>query len=248
MAVKAGIFTMSDTQIEIGVLYFANLKDITGTREENIIVESGLSIADLKEDLCNKHPKLRNIITISISSLNQEFVNDSQIIDSKAEIAFFPPVSGGSGSSLDTVLITESEIDLNKVSIGLMGKDIGAACVFSGYVRELTNRGKSRKTIHLEYESYIPMAERKMRKICLEIRERWSQVKLIYMVQRIGILQPGDITIAIGCSSGHRDEGIFDAARYGIDRMKEIVPVWKKEVADTKSDWIAGEYHPKAGD
>ena len=248
MAVIAGICTMSDSKIEIKVLYFANLKDITSTREETIRVVSGLSIADLKEDLCRKHPKLRNVLPFSICSLNQDYVIDSQVIDCQAEIAFFPPVSGGSSSNVDTVVITEDEIDLNEVAIGLRDKDIGAACIFSGYVRELTRRGKSRITKQLEYESYKPMAEIKMRKICTEIRERWPQVRLIYMVQRIGILLPGDITIAIGCSSGHRDEGIFDAARYGIDRLKEIVAVWKKEFTDTNSDWIAGEYHPKVGD
>jgi molybdopterin synthase catalytic subunit len=68
------------------------------------------------------------------------------------------------------------------------------------------------------------------------------------MVQRLGTLEPGAVTTVIGCSSGHRDEGIFEAARYGIDRMKEIVPVWKKEIGTNGSEWVEGKYKPGPGE
>jgi len=63
-------------------------------------------------------------------------------------------------------------------------------------------------------------------------------------VQRIGILHPMEITTAIGVSSGHRDEGAFEAAKYGINRLKEIVPVWKKEIGPAGEEWIEGHHHP----
>jgi molybdopterin synthase catalytic subunit len=59
---------------------------------------------------------------------------------------------------------------------------------------------------------------------------------------------PGTVSVIIACSSSHRDSGIFEATRYGIDRLKEIVPVWKKEVSKDGQEWIEGEYYPQRGE
>ena len=87
-----------------------------------------------------------------------------------------------------------------------------------------------------------------MRQIALEIWERWPLVKGIAIVQQLGKLTVGDHTTFVACASGHRDQGVFDAARYGIDRLKEIVPVWKKEVGPDESVWVEGHYHPTVED
>jgi molybdopterin synthase catalytic subunit len=87
-----------------------------------------------------------------------------------------------------------------------------------------------------------------MKQVAQEIRQRWPLVQGIAIAQRIGKLQVGQNTVLIACSSGHRDEGCFEAARYGIDRLKEIVPVWKKEVGPAGETWIEGEYRPNPDD
>jgi molybdopterin synthase catalytic subunit len=84
-----------------------------------------------------------------------------------------------------------------------------------------------------------------MEQVAMEIRERWSQVDGIAIVQRIGRLYPETPTVMIACTAGHRDEGVFEAARYGIDRLKEIVPIWKKEVGPDKQVWVEGKYTPQ---
>ena len=81
-----------------------------------------------------------------------------------------------------------------------------------------------------------------------EIRERWPSVEGIAIVQRIGPLDPGTPTVLIACSAGHRDTGVFEAARYGIDRLKEIVPVWKKEIGPNGEEWVEGHYTPDDAD
>jgi molybdopterin synthase catalytic subunit len=96
----------------------------------------------------------------------------------------------------------------------------------------------------LEYEAYAPMAEAKLRQVADEIRARWPSVEGIAVVQRIGRLAPGTPTILVACSAAHRDSGVFEAARYGIDRVKEIVPVWKKEVGPDGEVWVEGHYQP----
>jgi molybdopterin synthase catalytic subunit len=111
-------------------------------------------------------------------------------------------------------------------------------------VRAETNRNQQHKTEHLEYEAYRPMAEAKMRQVAGEIRQRWPAVEGIAIVQRIGRLEPGTPTVLIACTAAHRDQGVFEAARYGIDRLKEIVPIWKKEVGPDGEAWIEGSYHP----
>ena len=92
------------------------------------------------------------------------------------------------------------------------------------------------------------MALAKMKQVADEIREMWPAVQGIAIAQRVGVLKVGQNTVLIACSSGHRDEGCFEAARYGIDRLKEIVPVWKKEVGPGGESWVEGEYHPSATD
>ena len=122
-------------------------------------------------------------------------------------------------------------------------------CLFSGMVRGSTRRGDGpRLTSRLEYEAYEPMALARMRQVGAEIRERWPLVQGIAILQRLGSLSVGQNTVLIACSSAHRDEGCFEAARYGIDRLKEIVPVWKREEGPSGSVWVEGQYRPHAAD
>ena len=87
-----------------------------------------------------------------------------------------------------------------------------------------TKRGDPHETVYLEYEAYVPMAEAKMKQVADEIRERWPTVEGIAIIQRVGKLYPKTPTVLIACTAAHRDTGVFEAARYGIDRLKEIVP------------------------
>ena len=148
--------------------------------------------------------------------------------------------------------ITENEIDLNELLAQITLSSTGAAVIFTGLVRGITSRANPqhaadflRETVYLEYESYKPMAEAKMEQVADEIRERWKTIEGIAIVQRIGRLYPRAPTVLIACTSAHRDTGVFDAARYGIDRLKEIVPVWKKEIGPSSEEWVQGNYIPK---
>ena len=152
-------------------------------------------------------------------------------------------------STLPTVFsITESEIDLNDLLAQVTLTSTGAAAIFTGMVRGETKRGDAHETEYLEYEAYVPMAEAKMKQVADEIRERWPVIEGIVIVQRIGRLYPKTPTVLIACTAAHRDTGVFEAARYGIDRLKEIVPVWKKEIGPNGEEWLEGSYIPKPGE
>mgnify|MGYP000625101225 CR=1 FL=1 len=144
--------------------------------------------------------------------------------------------------------ITEDEIDLNALLDAITLDSTGAAAIFTGMVRGVTSRNDPHETVYLEYEAYQPMAEAKMKQVAEEIRARWPTVEGIAIVQRIGRLYPRTPTVLIACTAAHRDTGVFEAARYGIDRLKEIVPVWKKEVGPQGEEWVEGDYIPKPGE
>ena len=144
--------------------------------------------------------------------------------------------------------ITEDEIDLNDLLAKITLTSTGAAAIFTGMVRGVTTRGDAHETEYLEYESYIPMAEAKMKQVAEEIRAKWDAIQGIAIVQRIGKLYPKTPTVLIACTAAHRDTGVFEAARYGIDSLKEIVPVWKKEVSPDGQYWVEGDYTPKPGE
>ena len=145
------------------------------------------------------------------------------------------------------IAITEAELDLNELLEKITLSSTGAAAIFTGIVRGETVR-EGRETTSLEYEAYAPMAEAKMRQIATEIRERWPIIEGIAIVQRVGKLMPRTPTVLIACTAAHRDSGVFEAARYGIDRLKDIVPVWKKEIGPSGEEWVEGHYIPEAGD
>jgi molybdopterin synthase catalytic subunit len=145
--------------------------------------------------------------------------------------------------------ITEDNIDINHLMAKITLPSTGAGCLFTGMVRGVTHKeGQPPETEFLEYEAYIPMAETKMAQVADEIRERWPSIEGIAIVQRIGRLYPKTPTVVIACTASHRDTGVFEAARYGIDRLKEIVPIWKKEVSPQGESWVEGKYIPKQGE
>jgi len=145
--------------------------------------------------------------------------------------------------------ITEDELDLNALLGEITLPSTGAACFFTGMVRGETQKvGQPPQTQYLEYEAYIPMAEAKMRQVAEEIRQRWTTIEGIAIIQRVGRLYPMTPTVLIACTAPHRNTGVFEAARYGIDRLKEIVPIWKKEVGPDGEEWIEGTYLPEAGE
>ena len=147
------------------------------------------------------------------------------------------------------IAITKDELNLDDLVSQITLPSTGAACVFTGMVRGETQReGLPPKTQFLEYEAYVPMAEEKMLQVADEIRQRWPVVEGIAIIQRIGRLMPRTPTVLVACTAAHRDTGVFEAAHYGIDRLKEIVPIWKKEVGPYGVEWIEGKYSPKPGE
>jgi MoaE-MoaD fusion protein len=233
--------------ITVKLVFFASLKQRAGISGASLELPEGASVADLKARVAEIYPALRESLKTTIVALNQEYAFDAEPVQDGAEAAFFPPVSGG--AEAPTILrVTDDTLDLDDLVAQITLPTTGAACLFTGMVRAKTERGGAYETQRLEYEAYVPMAEAKMAQVAQEIRERWPAVEGIAIIQRIGLLDAGTPTVLIACSAPHRDMGLFDAAHYGIDRLKEIVPIWKKEIGPHGETWIEGHYLPQEGD
>ena len=230
---------------QISILFFASLKEKVGLSRTTLELQDGASVSDLKTVLFESYPVLRASARTILVAVNHQYMADDDLIPDGAEVALFPPVSGGNG--FPTYLrITSDELNLNELLAEITSITTGAACVFTGMVRGKTTRGHSHETLSLVYEAYTSMAEEKMRQVADEIRLHWPDVEGISIVQRIGHLTPMTPTVMIACTASHRDTGVFEAARYGIDRLKEIVPIWKKEIGPNGETWIEGDFIPQS--
>ena len=138
-------------------------------------------------------------------------------------------------------LLTHDPISIEQVINKVVRREAGAINTFIGTVRELT-RGK--KTLYLEYEAYQSMAEKKLAQIGSEIKEKWPDA-LVAITHRIGRLEISDIAVVIAVSTPHRAHS-FEASRYAIERIKEIVPIWKKEHWEDGEKWIGDQLENKA--
>jgi len=233
--------------VDVTILYFASLRGKTGLKQETLSLPVGADVEALLKAVAARRPELARHMGTVLVSINQEFAYPEDSLSDGDEVALFPPVSGGSDSRT-TFAITEEPFDLNTICASLVTPASGAVCAFTGYVRAETTRGEAHTTSYLEYEAYTPMAEAKMAQIADEMRLRWPDVHGIVMVQRTGHLEPGEASVVVACSAAHRDGGLFEAARYGIDRLKQIVPVWKKEVGPAGEAWVEGDYIPGEAD
>ena len=129
--------------------------------------------------------------------------------------------------------IIAEKIDIDSVIEAVRRDEDGGVATFVGVVRN-SNRGK--QVLYLEYEAYPEMALGKMREIGREIADRWGLTH-VAIVHRVGRIEVGEASVVIAVSAPHRSEA-FEACRFAIDRLKETVPVWKKEVYADGEEWL----------
>lgn len=130
--------------------------------------------------------------------------------------------------------LTHDPIDYHALTEAVRSPHCGAVALFLGTVRDLTGE---QVTVFLDYEAYAPMAEKKLAEIESQVRTRWP-VGNVAMVHRIGRLAVGEVSVAVAVSCPHR-AAAFDACRFAVDTLKELVPIWKRENGpDGTSEWV----------
>ena len=220
------------TSVRVRVLLFARLRDLAGRQAQEVELPPGATVGDAWSALGIGEPGGVR------AALNQEFTSFDAPVDDGDELAFIPPVSGGSEPGV-LFELTADVLDARRLEAAVANPGAGAICTFTGVVRD-NSRGLD--VTHLEYEAYAGMAEKQMRLIAGEIGEKWPGAR-VAMAHRTGRLEIGEASVVVSVSAPHRGEAIA-ACKWGIDRLKESVPVWKKEFASDGATWIEG---PAAG-
>jgi len=222
--------------IAVRVRLFARLREQAGKETATLELPTGSTVADVYESLRREHPALEADRKAVRAALNQEFKDWSAEVADGDEVAFIPPVSGGAHGVGILFELTPDPLDARRMEAAVSHKGSGAICTFTGVVRD-NSRGRS--VTHLDYEAYAEMAIVQMRRIGDEIAERWPEAR-VAMAHRTGQLDIGEASVVVSVSCPHRAEAIA-ACKWGIDRLKESVPIWKKEHAADGTFWIEGD-------
>ena len=230
--------------MQVRLLFFATLKDIVGARQMQLEVPAGATVSDVLSHLETSYPRLKDYRPVVLTAINEEYVDQRSAVQEGDEVAIFPPVSGGEVDSGTLVItrpgelyqITRDPIDAQKISRQMLRDEDGAICIFEGVVR---NNSKGKRTLHLVYEAYDTMALKKLEEIGVLVRQAWD-IDCLAMIHRLGHLDIGETSVAVMVTSAHR-RAAFDACHYAIDKLKKVVPIWKKEFFEDGEVWIEGQ-------
>ena len=228
--------------MRVKVLFFGMLKDVIGHAEESIDIAPASTLKSVFDSYAQRFGTLGERRSSILFARNSEFTKPEAVLYENDEIAFLPPVSGGTKetdhSSRNFVFaITREPIDSRVLAESLKRPEDGAVVVFEGVVR---NNTKGRSTSYLEYECYEELALAQMTRIGNEIAAQFG-AGTIGMIHRLGRLSIGEASVAIVATAPHR-RAAFEAALAGIDRLKKEVPIWKKEFFSDGAEWVEGEW------
>ncbi len=242
---------MSET-VPVTLLFFGQLKEIAGAAELARRVPVGSSTQDLFERMAAEFPRLAALRGSVVLARNASFVHGPEVLADGDEIAFLPPVSGGSVDEaeddaewIETIRtpeghffgITHQELDGGAIARGILRAEDGAFVNFEGVVR---NHSGGRRTRYLDYECYVPLAIRTMAAIGIDLASKHA-VGRVAIVHRVGRMEIGETSVAVVVTSPHRKPA-FDAALEGINRLKTSVPIWKKEYFEDGEVWVEGAW------
>jgi MoaE-MoaD fusion protein len=220
--------------VDIDIRYFAIIREIVGRSAERRQLPHGATAGDVFDELIRANPRLERMRPVTMLMVNNAYVTHAHELHDGDELALIPPVSGGSGGRF---CVQSEALDPRYTESLVAHSGAGAIATFIGTVRD---HGRGQRVTHLEYEAYAPAAELTMAQIGDEIQERWG-IDRVAIAHRVGSLAVGEASVVISVASAHRDAA-FEACRYAIERIKEIVPIWKKEHYADGAAWLGSEH------
>lgn len=220
--------------ITVEMRYFAFVREELGRTRQTIELPQGSTVGDALDLVLVESERLRKAESALMVMVDQRYQPRDFVLSDGMEVAIIPPVSGGSEAK--RFIVTDNVIDPRKIELLVTGDASGALVTFAGAVRDHA-RGKT--VTALEYEAYPPAAEKMLEQIGDEIFDRWG-IRTVAIQHRFGLLQIGEVSVVIAVSSPHRDTA-FEACRYAIERIKVLVPIWKREIYEDGAIWIGSE-------
>jgi molybdopterin synthase catalytic subunit len=220
--------------MKVSLLLFAGLRELVGQRELAFELDDGATVDELKQRLGDAYPAARGALGSTVCAIDDEYVAFDERLRDGAKVALIPPVSGG---AIELYRITEQPLDAQMLAGLVRSDDCGAVTLFYGVVR---NHSEGRGVERMEYEAHASMALKKLREVGEEAKSRFP-IREIGVWHRVGLLELGEASLLVAVASEHRKEA-FEACHWAVDRVKEVVPVWKKEHFRDGAAWVEG--HP----
>jgi molybdopterin converting factor subunit 1 len=255
----------ANKEITVRVLFFGAARDAVGQSEVDFVLQGSPNAAGAFAQVIERFPDLSRFGRSLLFAVNQEYAQPDGPVHEGDELALFPPVSGGSSKTPDAETETPTtgtagappaaasdlpeahknfdffELTTNPIDVGAVARRVvlpgcGATVTLDGYAREWT---RGRRTLHLVYEAYAPMAQRELKRLGREARQRF-EIAHIGIVHRTGRLKIGETSVVIAVSAAHR-RAAFAACEWAIKELKRTVPIWKKEFFEDGEVWVEGE-------
>ncbi|MBP6627888.1 MAG: molybdenum cofactor biosynthesis protein MoaE [Kofleriaceae bacterium] len=217
----------------IQALYFAVFRERLGRDREELQVPAGATVATAIAALEARHPAVAALRGRYRVALNQELIAGDPALAEGDELVLIPPVAGGSAPPPRRAVVLAEPLSLERVTAAVSHAGAGGVVTFTGAVR---GHARGRVVTHLDYEAYVPMAEKVLAATAAEIEGELAGVRLA-VEHRVGRLQVGEVAVVIAASAAHRAEA-FTACQAMIDRLKDRAPIWKKEFAADGSEWV----------
>jgi molybdopterin synthase catalytic subunit len=217
--------------MRVTVRFFAGYREAAGREHVELDLPEGGTVESAWSAIVDRHPALARYRPFTLFAVGHDYVEADHALRPGDELCLFPPVSGGAG---DRYAVVDHPLSVDALAAEVDDPGAGGIVIFSGVVR---NEKDGRPVKYLDYEAHPPMAEAKMREIGQAVRARWSEVKRIVMLHRIGHLEIGESSVLIAVSAAHRAQA-FAACQYAIDTLKQTVPVWKKEHFEDGEVWV----------
>lgn len=228
--------------MQITVRLFAGLAEVMGTSSLPYqVAESSLTAGRLKELLSLSYPDAASQLAVSLVAIDREYAPDDTLISETSEVALIPPVSGGEASSVyestsdGLYAITDQVLIAEEILSKVLDDNHGASLLFVGTTREMTG---DERTTALYYEAYLPMALSKLQEIGHEVQLQWNAKCAI--THRLGLVGLKESSVIIAVSAPHRDT-CYEASRFAIEKLKQIVPIWKKDINNEHQIWKGSE-------
>lgn len=237
--------------MQVRVLFFGMLKELAGRPADLVDLHEGASVGDVIQYYEANFPTIARFFPSIALAVNQHYASPETKLNADDEVAFLPPVSGGSDHSVTKeapsgtgtrhhAFIVHEPIDTAGVLAQLKRGEDGAALIFEGVVR---NQTRGRKTLYLDYEAYEDMALQELEALAAKAIQQF-QIREVSIVHRLGRLEIGETSVLIAVASAHR-AAAFEACRWLIDTLKRTVPIWKKEYFVDGAVWADGEPFPE---